>query len=228
VALASVLAQCKVESEECRVENGNRGICEIRRRGFTGGNRGNGELFRANEMLEPTLSEFARRVGSLRETGGTLRSIHREIAAVRGDFVELRSAKQRLEKMLADGLFAFTRKVDAASFKVLCAILAEGDVAKASRSLQMPEATVRAVVRRWGNRGKEFRTMQDLVRWRKSVGRKETVPLNDNVLLGKAESVDYPGLLADVLDGLVSMTEDNWQQRCEELAEMLRPGVQGV
>lgn len=51
---------------------------------------------------------------------------------MRGDFVELRGAKERLEKMLADGLFAFTRKVDAASFKVLCTLLAEGDVAKAS------------------------------------------------------------------------------------------------
>src|SRR5438128_2233808 len=64
-----------------------------------------------------------------------LAGIHREIASVRKDFGELRSAKQRLEKMLADGVFAFTRKVDATSFKVLCTILAEGDVSKASRSL---------------------------------------------------------------------------------------------
>jgi hypothetical protein len=37
--------------------------------------------------------------------------------------------------------------------------------------------------------------------------------------------VDYPGLLADVLDGLLSMNEENWAERCEELAEMLRPAV---
>ncbi len=34
--------------------------------------------------------------------------------------------------------------------------------------------------------------MLDLVRWRKAVGRKETVPLNDNVLLERAKSTDYP------------------------------------
>src|SRR5262249_19830068 len=42
-----------------------------------------------------------------------LRAIHEEIAAVRSEFGELRSAKRRLEKMLAEGVFAFTRKVDA-------------------------------------------------------------------------------------------------------------------
>ena len=75
------------------------------------------------------LAEFARRVASSRSSSGTLVNIHREIASVRRDFGELRSAKQRLEKMLADGVFAFTRKVDATSFKVLCAILAEGEAA---------------------------------------------------------------------------------------------------
>src|SRR5678815_2665272 len=43
---------------------------------------------------------------------GVLERIYREIAAVRKDFVELRGAKERLEKMLADRVFAFTRKVD--------------------------------------------------------------------------------------------------------------------
>jgi len=161
-------------------------------------------------------------VASLRDAGGTLRNIHREIAAVRSGFVELRSAKQRLEKMLANGLFAFTQKVDAGSFKVLCAILAEGDVAKASRTLGMPDASVRTLMRRWRGMGKEHRAMLELVRWRKTVGRKETVPLNDNVLLGKAESADYPVVVADVLEKVTEMTGENWQEKAEELEEMLR------
>jgi hypothetical protein len=171
------------------------------------------------------LAEFTKRLASLRNTGATLVSIHREIARVGKDVVELRSAKQRLEKMLADGMFAFTRKVDAASFKVLCTILAEGDVSKASRTLGEPEDTVRAVVRRWAGKGKEYNAMLELVRWRKKVGRREKVPLNDALLHNRAETVDYPGLLSDVLDGLLSMTEENWAERCEELAELLRPLV---
>ena len=69
-------------------------------------------LFTPRASVEPMLAEFARRVASLRGGGGTLLNIHREIAAVRKDFGELRTAKQRLEKMLADGFFAFARKVD--------------------------------------------------------------------------------------------------------------------
>ena len=67
--------------------------------------------------------------------------------------------------------------------------------------------------------------MLELVRWRKNVGRKETVPLNEAVLQGKADTTDYPGLLSDVLDGLLSMTDENWQERCDELAEVLRSSI---
>lgn len=181
--------------------------------------------FRLKPGNERMWAEFERRAGSLRDDGGTLRSIHREIAAVRSEVVELRTAKQRLEKMLADGLFAFTQRVDPGSFKLLCTILAEGDVAKAGRSLDLPEETVRAAVRRWQSKGKEYRAMLELVRWRKKVGRKEKVPLNDAIVHGRAQTVDFPGLLADVLDGLLSMTDENWADECEKLAELLRPVV---
>jgi hypothetical protein len=39
----------------------------------------------------------------------------------------------------------------------------------------------------------------------------------------QAETTDYPGLLSDILDGLLSMTETNWQDLCEDLADRLRP-----
>jgi hypothetical protein len=138
-----------------------------------------------------------------------LAGIREEIAAVRSEFVELRTSKERLERMLAEGLFGFTQKVDARSFKVLCTILAEGDVAKASRALEVPDASLRTFLRRWRKMGREYLAMLDLVRWRKAVGRREVVALNENVLLERAPPVDYPGLLADVLDGLLSMTEEN-------------------
>jgi len=47
--------------------------------------------------------------------------------------------------------------------------------------------------------------------------------LNDKVLLGQAKSTDYPGLVADVLEKVTEMTGDNWQEKAEELEEMLRP-----
>lgn len=128
-------------------------------------------------------------------------------------------------EQMAGGLFAFTQKVDAHSFKVLCTILAEGDVAKASRTLRVPDGTLRTLMKRWGRMGREYRAMLELVRWRKAVGRKQTVPLNDNVLLGKAESVDYPGVIADVLEKVTEMTGENWREKAEELEEMLRAAM---
>jgi hypothetical protein len=172
------------------------------------------------------LADFARRVASLRDAGGTLRGIHREIASVRSEFVELRSAKQRLEKMLADGFFTFMQKVDATSFKVLCTVLAEGDVAKASRTLGMADTSVRRIIRQWRSMGKEYRAMEDLVRWRKAVGRKETVVLSDRVLLGEAKKSEYPDLLADVLEKVTEMTGGNWEEKAEELEGMLRAVVE--
>lgn len=173
-------------------------------------------------LLAPILDAWATRAAGLRDHGRTLLDIHREIAAVRHDFVELSTAKQRLEKMLADGLFKFTQKVDTTSFKVLCAILAEGDVAKAGRRLGLGDAMMRYHLRQWVGKGAAYSTMLDLVRWRKQVGRKETLPLNDAILHEKAVTTDYPGLLSDVLDGLLSMTETNWPDLCAELADLLR------
>lgn len=63
---------------------------------------------------------------------------------------------------------------------------------------------------------------ESVVRWRKKVGRRERLRLNEAIIHEQAQAVDYPGLLSDVLDGLVSMTEENWEERCEELAGMLR------
>jgi hypothetical protein len=50
------------------------------------------------------------------------------------------------------------------------------------------------------------------------VGRTEKVPLNDDIILGKARSADYPALLSEVLDGLLSMAQNKWEDLGRELA----------
>lgn len=156
---------------------------------------------------------------------GMLKRIHDSIASKHAEVAELRSAKQRLEKMLAEGLFGFTQKVDPTSFKVLVTVLAEGDIAKASRKLGMGDSTVRDMLREWKKKGGVYRVLLDLVAWRKKTGRKKTVALSNSILLGQTNKVDHPALLSDVLDGLLDMTEDNWREQCEELKETLRPVV---
>ena len=158
--------------------------------------------------------------------------MHRDIATVarrdlelRQENGELKTAKARLEEIQREGLLKFAGKLDLESVLVACAILSEGDVAKASRALEMNDATLRAMLRRWEGMGPAYATLLDLVRWRKAVGGKTTVPFNDALFHEKAATVDAEGLLADVLDGLLSMTEQNWPELCDELVALLRPAV---
>ena len=92
--------------------------------------------------------------------------------------------------------------------------------------LKSPKVRIQEVVtKKTEHRTTAFRQLLWLAVCAVNVGRKETVPLNEAVLQGKADTTDYPGLLSDVLDGLLSMTDENWQERCDELAKVLRPVI---
>ena len=46
----------------------------------------------------------------------------------------------------------------------------------------------------WKERGGAYTVMLELIRWRKKVGRKETLALNEAILHEKAETTDYTEL----------------------------------
>jgi hypothetical protein len=192
-----------------------------------------GSAFRVMGALSPMLEEFAKRLAKgkglatmVQRIDGNLQVIATNAAELQRKNADLLTAKLGLEKMFAEGMFAFTKKVDAHSFKILCMILAEGDVAKASRSLGVADQTLRDELATWRDRGGPYALMLDCVRWRKRVGRTEKVRLNDNVLLGRAAPAENPALLSEVLQGLGAMTANNWQELSDELAEMLRAELQ--
>jgi hypothetical protein len=149
--------------------------------------------------------------------------LRREIAAVRKDYHELRRAKAELERMRADGLFQFTNKIDPESFRLICAVLVHGDVAKAGRALNENDSTLRTRMAEWKRRGPAYQVLIELVRWRKSIGRRQPGQLSEEILGGKAANTDFAGLLSDVLDELLSVNEGNWETKCDELAALLRP-----
>ena len=179
--------------------------------------------FRLVQSPGPVLDQFARRLVEKGGAGEILQGIHREIATVRTDFNQLRDAKRRLEAMMADGLFKFVQKIDLDSMRAVCAILAQGDVAKAGRVLNLADSTLRDLVRAWRGKGKEYKPLLDLVRWRKKMGRTDMVRFDESILQKDLVSADYPALISDVLDGILSVDAENWRERCEELAELLRP-----
>jgi hypothetical protein len=150
---------------------------------------------------------------------------HEEIVAARKDFGETKTAKERLEQMQKEQLFAFTEKIDVESFRILCAVLADGTVAKASRTLQMNDATLRSRIAQWDPRDPVRKAMRQLIAWRKGIGRHESVPLNVAITAGSPAPVDFAGLLSDVLDGVLAMNQGNWREQAETLAQLLRPHV---
>ena len=168
-------------------------------------------------------AEFARR---LTQAGGVvpvLEGIKREIADVKAACQENVTVRKRLEEAVAEGLLKFLGRVDAQSLRVVYAVLAKGDLAKAARELKGKDSTLRDLVGKWNGMGKDYAVLADLVRWRKDTKFKGTVPLNEAALAGQTSNGDYEGLIADVLDGLLMMTEGNWEDKREELAELLRP-----
>jgi hypothetical protein len=175
-------------------------------------------------MLAPDVSPQHAKTG-MGEIHAMFCDLRREIAAVRMDYHELRRAKAQLEQMRADGLFQFTAKIDPESFRLVCAVLVHGDVAKAGRALNENDSTLRTRMAEWKRRGPAYQVLLELVRWRKSIGRHQPGQLSEDILGGKAASTDFAGLISDVLDELLSFDEGNWESKCEELAALLRPYV---
>jgi hypothetical protein len=134
----------------------------------------------------------------------------------------LRQAKERLEAMQAENLFKFVQKIDDRSFRVVCAVLVHGDVAKAARALDMRDSTLREFIGRWQQRGGAHLGLLEILQWRKRKRIVGTVPFNDALLYKTDEDGNREAVLKEVLDGLLSMTEGNWPDICAELETLLR------
>ena len=100
---------------------------------------------------EQLVSEIHQKMGSL---VNDFQGVKKEVIEWRRDYREVQSAKDRLEKLQSEGLMKFTAKVDSRSFHVLCAIIACGDMAKASEVLKTPYSTIydlkSQVGKKWG------------------------------------------------------------------------------
>jgi len=92
-------------------------------------------------------------------------------------------------------------------------------------ALNMSDPTLRSRMKEWKKRGGAYKILIELVRWRKKMGTKGTVPLDESIFKGTAASVDFPDLLSDVVEELGEMNPNNWADKADDLAELLRPYV---
>jgi hypothetical protein len=179
--------------------------------------------FTAADSIQAVLDRFA--AGCVPHGPDTLRvveRIERAIVAGHEERRELREAKARLTQMQGENLFKFVQKIDDRSFRVVCAVLVHGDVAKAARALDMSDSTLREFISTWKKRGGAHLGLLEILQWRKRSRIAGTVPFNDALLYDKNGDGKRESLLKDILDSLLSMTESNWPDICAELEILLR------
>ena len=178
--------------------------------------------FTAADSIQPVLDRFAAGLADEATIKPVLEGIHRAIATGHEERRELREAKERLTQMQGENLFKFVQKIDDRSFRVVCAVLVHGDVAKAARSLDMSDSTLREFIGTWKKRGGAHLGLLEILQWRKRKRIAGTVPFNEALLYKKDEDSNREAVLKEVLDGLLSMTEGNWPDICAELETLLR------
>ena len=169
--------------------------------------------------------ELGAQAGGAQEMAKTLARVEGKLDVVLEDYREAKTAKERLQQMAAAGLLKFVKRVDARSIKVACAVLAKGDLAKAARAAGLKYSTMRDLIAGWAARGKDYAILADLVRWRKQMRFRGTVALDETLLKDETAGTDHAAVLSDVLEGLLEMTEENWEEKCEMLTALLRSAL---
>ena len=130
---------------------------------------------------------------------------------------EVKRENEDLKVMQAAGFLRFMSVVEAADMRMLMAILQHGDQSKAAKALGMKDATFREKTKAWVSKSREYRRMHRLISWRKSVGRKEMLPLSDELIEKIRVGVDREDILRQVLEGLAEMNGRNWPHVRDEL-----------
>lgn len=165
--------------------------------------------------------------------GQGVETVRLNIEAIAKNEYELRQENAELQRLQAEGYLKFAAKVNGADFSAFIYILALGNRKKAADSLGIPFRTFYDKVDNWRNLGPEYKRMFRIVEWRKSVGRKIKVRLEDSLLSGEpngreenpetirdvlarmkdqeVDSRDYPEILRDIFEAMSAQNPSNWR-----------------
>lgn len=181
-----------------------------------------GGKFTVTNPIQPILERFVAGLADVPSIAPVLEGIKREIKSVRDERRSLLSAKARLEEMQGEGLFGFVQKIDREARELFFAILAAGDAAKASRVLTMKDSTLRSKIAKWRKRGKAYAALAEFVRWRKSIRGQAGIDFAKRLASGAERETDYAALIRDIIEELEEFNSDNWEDKCDSLANLLR------
>jgi hypothetical protein len=135
--------------------------------------------------------------------------------------------------------------VDGEDFRAFAVIMALGNRKAAADFLELPHRSFYDRVEKWASRGKDYQRMFRLIEWRKTVGRKIKVRLEDSVQSGEpndtaenpetvgavlntiatADNRDYPEIMRQILEALMAQNPKNWASVREEVVGILREEV---
>jgi hypothetical protein len=240
VALASVLAQCRVENEECRVGEATsprpsppaeRGLARWE--------------FRAKAGMEPMLADFGRRLARGNGMAHTVQEIGRNLDAIAKGSYELRKENSELRRLQSDGMFKFALRVEPEDFQAFAAIIALGNRKAAAEFLGVPLRSFYDRIERWPGKGADYARMFRMLEWRKATDRKMVVRLEDSLLSsGTGDAAEnpetlgavlaamkdrdgggYPDFLRQVLEALREQNAGNWGGVRDELVGILKEEV---
>jgi hypothetical protein len=167
--------------------------------------------------------------------------ILRQISAVARRDHELIKENDELRRLKAGGLFDFSARVAPLDFQVFATIMAVGNANAAAKVLKMPSRTVYDRLEKWSERGKNYLPLVRWIEWRKAVGRKIKLRLEDSVQSGEptetpenpetisevidtitaADNRDYPAILLEIMETLKAQNTKNWPEVRDELVEMI-------
>jgi hypothetical protein len=171
--------------------------------------------------------------------------ILRRISAVARRDHELIKENDELRRLKAGGLFDFSARIAPLDFQVFAAIMAVGNANAAAKVLKMPSRTVYDRLAKWSERGKDYLPLLRWSEWRKAVGRKIKLRLEDSVQSGEpndtpenpetisevidtitaADNRDYPAILLQIMETLKAQNTKNWAAVRGELVEMIQQEV---
>jgi hypothetical protein len=171
--------------------------------------------------------------------------IGRDIEAVARNQYELRKENEELRQLNKEGYFNFAVLVNGEDFLAFAVIMALGNRKAAAEHLTIPHRTFYDRVNLWARGSKDHQRMFRLVEWRKKVGRKILVRLEDSVQSGEpndepenpvtvasvlegiaaSDSRDYPAILREIMEVLVTQNSKNWPEVGKEAIAIIKDEI---
>ena len=204
----------------------------------------NDACFREAVQLLTQLAVAASKLsGVINQLGKGVEAVRINTEAIAKNEYELRQEYAELQRLHAEGYLKFAERVNAKDFIAFVLIMAKGNRKAAADELNIPHRSFYDHVDKWRKMGPEYRRMFSMMAWRKKIGRKIKVRIEDSLLSGepnnqaenpktirdvltrmKEEAVDrrdYPDILRQILGVMITQNLDNWRTVNQEVIGIL-------